>query len=238
LEQQQQDLLNSWRYFERIGCTHLASLLRNFLCVIFHICEEDNSFFSRDFTCSELESLISQDQTITCGQEIEILKVVIDWARCKSDQAGELREGDEVRVKQECKLEEWRGADCIVKKIVLNSLVQVELLEQTGKGSAAVVNNVELESEDVYDAASTGMMRLLPHVRCAFITPQQLRTQLSNDDIFFESKFDCYRDMVKCVAEVTVGKCNGSNLGERGKPRVDEHLSRVVMLPWGTLLRL
>jgi hypothetical protein len=194
-------LLNAWRYYEQAGYKSLAILLRDVMCAsFFRILSHDPDFFL-DLTCSELESLISQDKTATCSKEITVLKVVIAWARRKSAQAGEPRIEEEVRVKPECKLEEWRGADCLVKNV--NSFMQVEM--QNCGGSKADVRNVVLAIQDVYDAAATGMMRLLPHVRCAFITPQELRTQLSNEEVVFASKFEGFRDIIKHVAEIAAG---------------------------------
>jgi hypothetical protein len=66
------------------------------LCLSFlQICLDQPSLFHK-LSCDELESIISEDKFLQCGNENKVLKVAIDWARHKSMQANGLRVGDVV----------------------------------------------------------------------------------------------------------------------------------------------
>jgi hypothetical protein len=95
-------LLDAWRYYSKAGQDNLALVLRDYVCRIFKRVLNFTREFFRALTCSELDSVLAQDLLYTSRKEVHVLKVAIDWARHKSSDAGSLKVGDEVRVRQQC----------------------------------------------------------------------------------------------------------------------------------------
>jgi hypothetical protein len=167
------------------------------------------------FHASELERIISQDSLKTKNKngEITVLKVVIGWARNKS-QAYNV--GDEVRVKPDeadLSMTDWAESDCVVKS-VSNAGSDTFVLVERGKGEER-----EFSSAQLRDPGETGFLRMLPHVRCGYLKAVELRTGLSNEDIFYASKFECYRKTVKNLVQQRSGRRVGYIYEEHGKPR-------------------
>jgi hypothetical protein len=202
--EQQWMLLHAWRYYSKAGNNKLADVLRDYVCKIFD--GVDAPEFFRALTCSELESVLEQDLLATDLQEMRVLKVVIDWSRHRSNDTGGLKVGDEVRVKLDCKKNQgWRGEDCVVKGLLPGR--KIMLVEHRIRGQPSLrTKTLGIAYEDVHNPASTGMMRLLVHVRHAFIPLLELSTQLSNEDIHFACKHKCFRDMVKKMIETQTSK--------------------------------
>jgi hypothetical protein len=199
-------LLDAWRYSSKALNENMATILRDFMCVIFLRIDMSMPEFFHLLTCSELENVIEQDLLESDKKEMRILKVVINWARHRSSQAGNLEVGDEVRVKHDCYVHEgWRGADCVVKAL-LQGGNRVLLERLTGGQASSQTQTLDVAVKNVHDAASTGMMRLLVHVRHAFVPLLELRKELSNEEINFASKYVCFLDMVKDMAKIQTGK--------------------------------
>ncbi len=300
---------DAWRYFYQSGFFDMADILKQFICCSFARIIAIDPHFCRKLTCSELESIISEDCLETQGHEVSVVKVILDWARHKSTSethkdaqeykngtktyrcsSRDLRVADEVRVRHDSSLASWRGADCIITFISpCTRLVHVQRiptlhlsLEQISCMSERV-NHVKpnsdgthdeagstspppqghcddqvpqtdasahddevmyygteeydvvsfeescdgcqvpettcIERGQLHDPAETCMMRLLARVRCAYIPIEALRMKLNNDDISFAANYACYREMVKDVAEVRMGRRCVSELGKRGAPR-------------------
>ncbi len=204
--QQHWALLDAWRYYSKAGFENLASILRDYICIIFHEVKTCAPKFFRAFTCSELDSVLAQDNLYTNDEEVHVLKVALDWARQRSSDAGSLKVGDEVRVKQQCiKYEAWRGADCVVKKLLPSG--RTVLVEQRiGRQSSLQIQKARICCEDVHDAAATGMLRLLARVRHAFVPLLELRKELSNADMLFASKHKCFGEMVHSMTKIEMVK--------------------------------
>jgi hypothetical protein len=202
------------KYFRDAGCTEFAQILREFLARNFkRILEHEPAWFL-PLRCSELESLIAHDRLRTCGREVSVLRVVIDWARHKD---GRVSVGDEVRVRSDCEHVQWRGADCMVK-CVQGRLVQVERI-RTGEVGAS--ETLEFDVEQLHDAGRTGMMRLVPMVRCVFIRIDELRTELRNAQVGYAAQYAEYRELVKRVVEVRTLLRRPEELGRQALCRED-----------------
>jgi hypothetical protein len=210
-------LPDAWR-FCTANVPECAALFSEFVCRCFDMMKLDHF---RVFRASELESIIAQDSLVTCdNQEVAVLKMVIDWARHKSTQscACAFGIGDEVRVKCDIYAGYYKvtaGSDHLVKAVrsagqKLYAIVEFEY--EQGK-------EIELEREQVHEVGASGFLRLLPLVRCAFIRPDELRTCLSDKDIAYACKFDCYREMVKIIVYRQLGKSTPGMATEQGKPR-------------------
>ncbi len=194
--------------------------------------------FFLSFSCSELESLISHDRLQTYNNEVSVLKVVIDWAGCRSSRPAGLCVGDEVRVRTDCPVTAWRGSDCVVQSFTAwNTRVVVQRLRGDGEGDGALRQTIELDRTHVCDAGETGMCRLLSKVRYAYIPVEHLKTRLWNAGVSYASQYECYRDLVRKVVRVRTGMVKVT--GEAAKPRegyddyeIDDHVEsweRVLM---------
>jgi hypothetical protein len=91
------------------------------------------------------------------------------------------------------------------------SFVQVSRL-------SAPAETTSVQRAQVHDAGETAMMRLIPHVRCAFIPIDELRTGMSNEQIRYASQFECYRAMVKNRVDVRGG--TSRYRGTQNTPRI------------------
>jgi hypothetical protein len=136
----------------------------------------------REMTCAQLQSilLISQDLAQTSQQQINVLKVVIDWVRHNSEKGDHhvvqgtmmpTLETDEIKVKQ-----------------LINLAVRDRGRQRDEHNTVAAHMN-------------SRMTRLLRNVRPELLTLSDLRTKLSRGDVSFASKFDGFHDMVEFVAE-------------------------------------
>jgi hypothetical protein len=205
-------LLAAWRYFRSAGYESLATVLRDVFCRIFAMLVEAEPEFFRALTCSELESILSQDCLDTRKKEISVLKTAIDWAKHRANTGRHaVKVGDEVRVKQRCANEEWRGEDCLVTCMLPRYEWRVQRqapmpdLKNDAPTSHATETTV-LRRIDMHDAVDTSMLRLIPQVRSAYIPLTELRTDLSNEDVSFASRYACFSDMVKYMAEIQAGE--------------------------------
>jgi hypothetical protein len=312
---------DAWRYFYQSGFFDMADTLKQFICCSFARIIAMDPQFCRKLTCSELESVISEDCLDTQGHEVVVVKIVLDWARQKSSSQnhnareyksggktyrcspGGLEVADEVRVRHDSTLASWRGADCVITSISpCTRLVHVQRIPTLHLSSEQIlcisqrvhdakpscegthdeadspshcndddmlqtdtsahdqhmcydgeeydVVNFEdsygcrepettcIERGQLYDPIETCMMRLLARIRCAYIPIEALRMKLNNDDISFAARFACYRDMVKDVAEVRMGRRCVSELGKRGAPRKGYCVFAMRDDPLNCLIRL
>jgi hypothetical protein len=191
-------LLGAWRHFRDKGHVKLADLLRDCVCRSFELLLKHEPAFFRELSCSEFESLIAARKVISVDKEMDVLKTVIDWAKHKKSSGkntGSLAVGDEVRVKQECTYyEEWCGADCVVIEVLSEgSKVKVQRCG-ADTSSSVYTQTLEVACDELYDVVSTGMMRLLVHVRSGLVPEyKQLDSKLSSEDLEFASGFECFQ---------------------------------------------
>ncbi len=123
-----------------------------------------------------------------------------------------------MRVRPKTEHAEWAGADCVVKgSDATGSRVKIERVHRKDGGNVA--QSLEIPREQLYDAGETGMLRLLGRVRCAYIRIDELRTKLTNEDIYYASQFPGYHEMLQRLAEVRTGKRKADELGEQAEPR-------------------
>jgi len=196
------DMEDVWRHFK--SHEPLVEICREFLCKGYDaVVERAVHFLGPSSVCSEMESIISDDDLHTSNSEVQVLQTVIQWSMMKKEQENGYRAGDEVRVKPDFESEEWREVDCVIQeRSDCQSLLQVKRLVD---GKSDIPDDVlEIAREQLYSAAETGMMRLLRHVRWDFIPIEQLKTELDDEEIFFASKMGCYREIIRQVIEVRV----------------------------------
>jgi hypothetical protein len=79
-----------------------------------------------------------------------------------------------------------------VVKQLLDEGKRVVVERQVTGQTSPQTQTLEVDCEDVHDAAATGMMRLLARVRHAFIPLTELRTRLSYVDLQFSCKHSCF----------------------------------------------
>jgi hypothetical protein len=83
------------------------------------------------------------------------------------------------------------------------------------------VGTLEVAREQLYDVGETGMLRLLPHVRCAFLCMDQFEKEMSCEQIRYASRFACFYEMLRCAFEVQSGRRDLGSIGSRGMCRRD-----------------
>jgi hypothetical protein len=201
----------AWRFFREQSKQQAADVLRECLARSFSTLLDNEPEWFDSLTCSELESIISHDWLYSAYGEMSVLKAVIDWARHKSGRAGGLAVGDEVRIKSDCEHDKWRNADCVVEA--------VDDANVTLKCIGKPTETISMKRGQVLDADTTGMQRLLPHVRCAFLELEDLRTKLSNEQISYAAQFQCYFAMVRRTIEVRTGGRSSSLVGKQKTQR-------------------
>jgi hypothetical protein len=92
-------------------------------------------------------------------------------------------------------------------------------VERLGGSEGDVSEVVEIPREQLYRVGDTGMMRLLPRVRCDYIPIEHFRTELKEDVILFASQYKCYHEMVERVVKVRTCQIPSDQTQECGRPR-------------------
>jgi hypothetical protein len=207
---QKVSLEDSWRFFAQRAVSKFGNLYAQFLSKSFEVLKLHHFYAYRAY---EIEQIISQDSLVTLSKkEITVLNVVIGWARHKSEQVCAFRAGDTIRTianiclhRRTAPQDIPEGSDCIVESMKKVDGRDVAIVSYTFKrDSTSVTEAFELDGSklvsQVHPAHVTGLLILLPRVRWAFIRAWELRTCQSNEDIYYASQYDCYREMVKYIA--------------------------------------
>ncbi len=214
LDAKEVNIEDAWRYFRDSAQENLADILGTYLRSFFHMIHRTHPELFRTLSCDELASIISKDDLSTHGCEVRVLQAVIEWSMHKSRTKSGFDIGDEVCVKPDSKHVAWRGANCIVKAVT-EAHGRLEIQRMRSRSA----KTLEIEQDQVYDAAESGFVRLLEHVRCVYIPIEDLRTKLSFEQTMYASRMQCYRDMVQTIIQVTADIQTPSSLTERGRPR-------------------
>jgi hypothetical protein len=225
----------AWRHYRAAGCHDFSEILCRCLCKNFDHGVKENPAFFRSLTCSELEAVISQNCLETCNNEVLVLKAIIDWVVSKRDT---WVVGDEVCMPAVHQHEEgWLPAaqkkrteshglpqrgDFVIKTAgEIPHRVRVRCIRISGQHVSykEAGKVVEMDCGQLYDAARTGMMRLLTRVRYSFVPLEKLRTELTNAEIYHASLYPEYCDFVKKMVEWHTFCHNRQQSEEQQMPR-------------------
>jgi hypothetical protein len=204
-------LMHVWRYFRNLECAELIEIVRKSMCMNFGAVH-----FHRDFkqlTYVEIESIISEDKYLEDVYEEYVLQSLIRWARHQSMQAQTLRKGDLVQLRSDCtEHSDLLRRDCLVKNVNGNTLT----IQCMCSRSAQLF---EVDKQHVYDAGQYAFIKLLRHVRIGSMRISILNIFLDLGDLRYVNKIPEFRESLKRMIDVQIGKSRANILGAQARPR-------------------